>query len=68
MRSVTQALATVQAWGRKLGVGVASLGLGSQAWGWGRRLGVGATIPALYFARKRTPIPIIILGRLIQSL
>jgi len=66
MRSVTQALATVQAWGRKLGVGVASLGLGSQAWG--HRLGVGATIPALYFARKRTPIPIIILGRLIQSL
>ena len=64
MRSVTQALATVQAWGRKLGVGVA--GLGSQAWG--HRLGVGATIPALYFARKRTPIPIIILGRLIQSL
>lgn len=64
MRSVTQALATVQAWGRRLGV--AGLGLGSQAWG--HRLGVGATIPALYFARKRTPIPIIILGRLIQSL
>ncbi len=64
MRSVTQALATVQAWGRKLGVGVA--GLGSQARG--HRLGVGATIPALYFARKRTPTPIIILGRLIQSL
>lgn len=33
MRSVTQALATVQAWGRRLGVGVA--GLGSQARGWG---------------------------------